>query len=101
MAFQLHALALLFESLYEKFYILILCHNEILSAYKNSIEISNKFLESNALEYRDLRILDIIFLNSYPGNIHLTVNNIIIIKGGFKHEVQYGITIDETPLQAS
>ena len=47
---------------------------------KNSIEISNKFLESNALEYRDLRILDIIFLNSSPGNIHLTVNDIIIIK---------------------
>ena len=47
---------------------------------KNSIELSNKFIESNALEYRDLRILEIIFLNSLPSNKFLTVNDIISIK---------------------
>ena len=25
----------------------------------------------------------------------------VVVIGGFKHEVQHGITIDETPLQAS
>jgi hypothetical protein len=47
---------------------------------KKRIEFSNVFIESNALEYRDLRILEVIFLNSSPGNTYLNVNDIIVIK---------------------
>ena len=34
------------------------------------------------------------------GNNKYSISN-AIYTGGFKHEVQHGITIDETPLQAS
>jgi hypothetical protein len=37
-----------------------------------------------------------------PAQVAKPRNAIVpFIKGGFKHEVQHGITIDETPLQAS
>ena len=51
-----------------------------LKILKLEIEISNQFIHTNFLEYRDLRILEIIFLNSVPIDTCLTVNDIIVIK---------------------
>jgi hypothetical protein len=42
-------------------------------------DISNEFVQTNFLEQRDIRILEIIFLNSFKPNTHLKVNDVIEI----------------------
>lgn len=46
---------------------------------KKSTEISNEFIQNNALEKRDLRILEIIYINSFHFNTHLMVSDVIEI----------------------
>jgi hypothetical protein len=45
-----------------------------------SREISLDFAKVNRLEQRDLRILEVIFLNSFPPKNHLTVSDVIGIE---------------------
>ena len=43
-------------------------------------KLSLEFIQINDLEQRDLKILEIIFINSFPPNSYLTVNEIIGIE---------------------
>ncbi len=45
-----------------------------------SREISLDFIQVNCLEQRDLKILEVIFLNSFPPKNHITVNDLIGIE---------------------
>ena len=44
---------------------------------KKVTEISNEFVQYNGLEQRDIKILEIIFINSFQPNSHLKVNDVI------------------------
>ena len=46
---------------------------------KKATEISSEFVQNNGLEQRDIRILEIIFINSFQPNSHLRVNDVIEI----------------------
>ena len=48
-----------------------------------STEISNEFVQTNFLEQRDIRILEIIFLNSFNPNTHLKVSDVIAEASGY------------------
>jgi len=44
---------------------------------KKATELSTEFVQTNGLEQRDIRILEIIFINSFQPISHLRINDII------------------------
>jgi hypothetical protein len=61
--------------------------------------INNKIIKNGILnsDRDDLKLV----LATYGNVLELWDSKDFLKLGGFKHEVQHGITIDETPLQAS
>lgn len=59
---------------------------------KKSIEISNEFIQNNGMDKRDLRILEIIFINSLETSFKLMVSDVIQIKDlGSRATIQRGL----------
>lgn len=50
-----------------------------LAYLEKTLEITREFVQNNGLEQRDIRILEIIFINSFQLNSHLKVNDVIEI----------------------